>query len=133
MKLQIDKDTKVKDVQKKFAEEYPYLKIEFYKKPHSKTELSRIKDRISPNEIISEVSNFRGKKSIDINQERTVADLEAAVYKKLGIGMQVSRRTGNIWIETSLSDSRTLGMQNEQGKMSVPAIESDLVKQIIGS
>lgn len=133
MKLQIDKDTKVSDVQKKFAEVYPYLKIEFYKRPHSNTELSPVKDRLSPNETISKVSIYKGKKSIDINQQRTVADLEAAVEKKLGIGMQVARRMGNIWIETSLSDSRTLGMQNEQGKMAGSVNEEVLIRQVFGS
>lgn len=133
MKLQIDKDTKVRDVQKQFAEEYPFLKIEFYKRPHIESELSSVKDRIPPNEIISKVSNYKGKKSIDINQQRTVADLEAAVYKKLGIGMQVSRRMGTTWLETSLTDNRTLGAQNEQGKMSVSANEEVLIKQVFGS
>lgn len=133
MKLQISKTTKIQDLQKQFSTHYPYLKIEFYKKPHSETELSRMKDRISPNEIISKVSNYKGKKSIDINEQRTVADLEAAVDKKLGIGMQVSRRMGNIWIETSMTDNRTLGMQNEQGKMAGSVNEEVLIRQVFGS
>lgn len=133
MKLQINKETKIKDIQKSFSAHYPYLKIEFYKQPHSEAELSSKKDRILPVRTIGEVSKIRTAKTVDVNPDRTVADLESAFYKKFGIAIQVARRTGNIWIQTSLSDSRTLGMQNEQGRMSVSVNKNELVKQIFGS
>ena len=118
MKLQINKKTKIKDLQKEFSNAYPYLKIEFYNKPHREKELSSVKDRISPGKIIGELDNFKGRDSINIAKDRTVADMEAEFYDKFGIAVQVSRRTGDLWIETSLTDYRTLGMQNQQGKAS---------------
>ena len=129
MKLSINKKTKIKDVQKIFSEIYPYLKVEFYKKPHGEKELSSVKDRISPEKIISEVGKFKSTAVIDINEGRTVADLEAEFYKKSGIALQVSRRTGKIWIETSLTDHRSLGMQNEQGKMASTTNKDTLLKE----
>lgn len=128
MKLQINKKTKIKDLQKIFSDAYPYLKIEFYNKPHRKKELSSLKDRIPPDEIISELNNFKGRASINIGKDRTVADMEAEFYDKSGIAVQVCRRTGNLWIETSLTDSRTLGMQNEQGKMASAMNEDTLIE-----
>ena len=129
MKLSINKKTKIKDVQKIFSEIYPYLKVEFYKKPHGKKELSSVKDRISPEKIISEVGKFKSTSVIDINEGRTVADLEAEFYKKFGIALQVSRRIGKIWIETSLTDHRSLGMQNEQGKMASTTNKDTFIEQ----
>lgn len=129
MKLSINKKTKIKEVQKIFSEMYPYLKVEFYKKPHGEKELSSVKDRISPEKIISEVGKFKSAVVIDISEDRTVADLETEFYKKLGIALQVSRRTGKIWIETSLTDHRSLGMQNEQGKMASTTNEDTLIEQ----
>ena len=117
MKLQFNRKTKIKDLQKIFSDAYPHLKIEFYKKPHREKELSSMKDRISSDEIISELDNFKGRGSVSIAENRTVADVEAEFYHKSGIAVQVSRRTGDLWIETSLTDYRTLGMQNQQGKM----------------
>jgi hypothetical protein len=117
MKLQINKKTKIKDLQKVFSDAYPFLKIEFYKKPHREKELSSMKDRISSDEFISDLDNFKGRASVNIGEDRTVADMEAEFYEKSGIAVQVSRRTGDLWIETSLTDYRTLGMQNQQGKM----------------
>lgn len=115
MKLQINKETRIKDVQKKFTEVYPFLKIEFYKKPHAEKKLSSVSDRISPEEVISEWGNLTKPGSININKRRTVAEFENEFYKKTGVAIQVSRRAGNIWIETSITDDRTLEMQNRQG------------------
>lgn len=117
MKLQINNETKFKDLQKVFSNIYPYLKIEFYSKPHREKELSAKKDRIAPNEIISEWGKFKNKGTVKINKERTVAELEAEFYDKFGIALQVSRRSGDLWIETSLTDDRTLDVQNQQGMM----------------
>lgn len=133
MKLQIKKTTKIQDIQDQFSFHYPYLKIEFYKKPHGESELSALKDRISPRTVVSKISELKGPATIDINNQRIVADLEAEVYHKLGVAVQVSRRMGNIWIETSLTDNRTLGMQNEQGKMSVTTSGTNLERQIMGN
>ena len=116
MKLQIDTGTKIRDVQKKFTEVYPFLKVEFYKEPYSEMKVSVIKDRISPDKIISEQCKFFKAECIDINKHHTVADLEKEFYEKFGIAMQVSRKSGNIWIETSKTDDRTLKSQNQLGK-----------------
>ena len=129
MKLQqIDKKTKIKDLQKLFSDAYPYLKIEFYNEPHGEKELSSIKDRISSRKIISELDNFKGRGSINITKDRTVADIEAEFYDKFGIALQVSRRMGDLWIETSLTDDRTLDMQNQQGKVASTSKEDTLIE-----
>lgn len=94
--------------------------MNFIKTQHAEKELSSAEDKISPEETISELGHLKSQESIDINKNRTVAELEGEFYDKLGIAVQVSRRTGNIWIETSQTDDRTLGMQNKQGEMSSP-------------
>ena len=103
--------------------------MNFIKSPHGEKELSSVKDRISPEKIISEVGKFKSTSVIDINEGRTVADLEAEFYKKFGIALQVSRRIGKIWIETSLTDHRSLGTQNEQGKMASTTNKDTFIEQ----
>jgi hypothetical protein len=116
MKLQINNDTKIIDVQKKFNEVYPFLKVEFYKRDYSEKKVSPFNDRISPDKIISaEVKSFQPG-SIDINRHHTVSAVEREFYEKVGIAMQVSRKSGKIWIETSRTDDRTLKAQNQLGK-----------------
>ncbi len=129
MKLQINQETKIKDVQKTFSGVYPFLKIEFYKNPHAEKKLSADEDKISADETLSEVGNFKKPETIDINKHRTVASLESEFYEKLGVAAQVSRRTGTIWIETSLTDERSLGLQNKQGKMASMLPEEDIIME----
>ncbi|HET7118829.1 MAG TPA: hypothetical protein VFI29_20225 [Hanamia sp.] len=133
MKLQINKETRIRDVQKKFTEVYPFLKIEFYKKPHAEKKLSSISDRISSEEVLSKVGNFTKFENINLNKRRTVAEFESEFYKKTGVAIQVSRRAGNIWIETSITDDRTLGMQNKQGKIASSTNVDFLMEEDIGS
>lgn len=116
MKLQIDTETKIRDLQKKFTEVYPFLKVEFYKEQHAEKKVSAIKDRISPDKIISELVKSFKAESVHINRHRTVAALEKDFYEKVGVAMQVSRKSGNIWIETSKTDDKTLRTQNQLGK-----------------
>ena len=121
MKLQIGAETRFKDVQEKFAEVYPFLKVEFYKEKYAEMEVSAKKDRISPDKIISDQGKSFKADSLDINNDRTVAEFEKEFYEKFGIAMQVSRKSGNIWIETSKTDDRTLKVQNQMGEtMSSP-------------
>ncbi|HET7115403.1 MAG TPA: hypothetical protein VFI29_02875 [Hanamia sp.] len=116
MKLQIEAGTKIKELQKKISKTYPYLKVEFYKQPYSEMKVSEKKDRMLPDEIISEQSDSFEAEKFDINRNRTVGAVEKEFYEKFGIAMQVSRRSGNIWIETSKTDNRTLKAQNQLGK-----------------
>ena len=125
MKIQIGTETTFKDVQEKFTEVYPFLKVEFYKEKYAEMKVSAIEDRISLDKIISEVVKSFKAEVVDINNHRTVAEFEIEFYEKFGIVMQVSRKSGNIWIETSKTDDRTLKMQNEMGDtMSSPQVSS---------
>lgn len=121
MKFQIDNATKFIDVQKRFNKEYPFLKVEFYKRPYSEKKVSALKDRIAPGKIISVEAKSFQPGNIDINGHRMVSALEKEFYKKFGVAMQVSRKSGKIWIETSKTDDRTLTAQNQLGEtMSLP-------------
>ncbi len=117
MKLTFNAKTPIKDIQREFSAAYPYLKIEFYLKPHEKTELSRGQERISPQTILGEIGDFVSALSIDMSEERPVADMEAEFFAKTGVAVQVSRLMGNTWIETSISDDKTLGWQNGRGRI----------------
>lgn len=48
--------------------------------------------------------------------DRTVLQLEKDIWEALGIAAQVYRRSGDLWIETSLTDDWTLNRQNKEGE-----------------
>ncbi len=116
MKLIINNDTVISEVQEKFSAYYPYLKIDFYKTSKEQSALFEVSDQIKPHEKFSKFQSFSEPVEIDISPERTVMQVENDFYDQCGIVMQVSRKSGHIWIQTSRTDYRTLQMQNESGE-----------------
>ena len=116
MKLHIDKESQIRNIQNEFNEVYPFLKIEFFRnlslnnKPAQKTE------KINAGEKVKLVGNINGYNKIDISKQRTVAQLEEDFKELFGLNAQVYRKSGNLWIETSLTDDWTLEQQNSEGE-----------------
>jgi hypothetical protein len=46
----------------------------------------------------------------------TVTDFENALMDQFGLSAQVFRRSGNLWLETTITDYWTLKQQNEHGR-----------------
>jgi len=113
MKLFIESGSLAEDIKKIFAACYPYLKIEFYKKPFAGHE-TMIKREPMPFNF--PVQPFvHGKAAIDINDDVTVEELENK-FASIGLIAEVLRRSGNVWIETSLTNNWTLQQQNMEGE-----------------
>jgi hypothetical protein len=118
MKLKIEEKTLVKDIQDEFNRCYEFLKIEFFRCAHIESELSPDAEKIGPGEKISHFKKTLKPGLIDIGSNRTVAEVEADFRNKFGLSVQVYRRSGDLWIETSKTDHWTLNGQNEEGRES---------------
>ena len=108
MKLEITKETSVSDVQEKFSQQYPALKLEFYKE--------KSEDGINKEDALAETIHFKKSASISIDKDRSVADLEKDFRTNTGVTAQVFRQSGNIWLQTTRTDEWTLEQQNTQGE-----------------
>jgi hypothetical protein len=110
MKLFIGKESKAEDLKNLFTLCYPYLKIEFFKKPSVINVLDK-KDAATVNRFES----ISGSALIDIDKNITVGHLEND-FALLGLKAEVFRRCGNVWVETSLTEGWTLHQQNLEGE-----------------
>ena len=117
MNIIINAGTKVSEIKKQFSDVYPYLKIEFFKRPHAKNKLSSEMDRIVSDKPIALITKYSTDANIDISGKRTVLQVEQDFWKTFGLSVQVFRKAMNMWIETTLTDSWTLESQNSEGKM----------------
>jgi hypothetical protein len=54
--------------------------------------------------------------ALRIEEEMTVGELEKEFLESFGMLVQVSRRSGTIWLETTMTDNWTLSRQNEHGR-----------------
>jgi hypothetical protein len=113
MELTIQKNILVEDVNKIFTKHYPFLKIELYKMPVPGRHTAK-KEMLSSNLPLGLFANTTNKK-IDINGYVTVAELENQ-FASIGLIAEVFRKSGNVWIETILTNKWSLNQQNAEGE-----------------
>lgn len=109
MYLHISSKLPISDIQKVFSSTFPYLKIEFFRRPATRYP--------SPdNHRITEAPQQVAEEDIEITGEMKVRELEQALDKLFSLDARVFRRSGNIWLETTMTNDWTLAHQNEQGR-----------------
>ena len=116
MKIEINDRRKILEVQREFNMIFPYLKLEFFSKTHKPGD-STAKMFIKPyHKTLGECSTVNNKGKILITPEMSVNDLEQSFGSIYGLGVQVFRKSGNVWLETTVTDAWTLYEQNRQGE-----------------
>jgi len=116
MEINIIEDDYIRNIQGDFRQQYPYLKLQFYKNPHQQGKASNKEEQLSNTLPIEEVTMFHTGGKIDISPERTVAEVEAAFLHTLGLCVQVMRQSGYTWLTTTETDHWTLQQQNDKGR-----------------
>jgi len=105
MELCIEKGKPIKDIQKEFNEIYPFLKIELVGKGQPALK------------VVTGSTFASNCQHIDVSGGRTVAELENDFIHFFNLPIQVFRRAGTLWIETSLTHDWSLEQQNREGEL----------------
>ena len=115
----INDSTRVLDIQEAFTKMFPFLKLEFYRKGiHASRGIIDIKQpNISKDKTLAEISTITKESQVTVLPEMTVIELENNIKEQFGVNLQVFRKSGNVWLQTSLTDSWTLKEQNHQGEL----------------
>jgi len=115
MKIQLEDQKSLGEIQQEFSGVFPFLKIEFFTRPHNIGKGTEKKFMRSPQEKLKDVASVKSTQTVDVIADMTVAQLENEFKSLFGLHVQVFRRSGKLWLETTATDSWTLGYQNEQG------------------
>lgn len=115
VKITINDHRKIFAIQQDFNEAFPYLKLEFFKKSNSSGGQPGMKP-VEENKTIAECRTRHNNGTIEINPNMTVADLEHYFADVFGITVNVWRKSGKVWLETSVTEGWTLLEQNKQGE-----------------
>ena len=116
MRLDIVPSRLIKDLQKEFNDLFPFLKLEFFKNRNGSMPVYTMEEILPPNKKLEEGQAAISIGSIDITQEMKVKDLEKIFQEQFLLAVQVFRRSGNVWLETTMTDNWTLRQQNEHGR-----------------
>jgi hypothetical protein len=116
MHLHIAPNRIISDIQKEFNKAFPFLKLEFF------TNRTFSRSNFSANQLIPSSRNIGDSQlvkkdgDLEISADMKVADLENKFKTDFNLAVQVFRKSGNLWLETTMTDSWTLEQQNKHGR-----------------
>jgi hypothetical protein len=114
MFLHIAINRSIGDIQKEFNLLFPFLRLEFYRADESNLVNPK---RFLPEKYMLQYAGHSPKEGdICVYGDMTVSQLEQEFLSLFGLGVQVKRKSGNLWLETTMTDNWTLKKQNEHGK-----------------
>jgi len=115
MKLRIANKSTIHELQKQFSKAFPFLKIEFFD-IHSTGSLAKV-HMYNANKTLAACRSNKNEGPLEVKESDTVGALKKQLWDQYGLSAEVFRKSGNVWIETSLSNSWTLKLQNDEGKV----------------
>ena len=119
MKVLISRSMTIAEVQASFSEAFPYLKLVFFTKPHKAFKGSPAKYLVQDRNIkISALEKEPRDGELYLEAEMPVWQVERLFEQEFGLHVQVFRKSGNTWLETSVTDNLSLEQQDAKGKAS---------------
>ena len=117
MNINIMPEKSIGAVQEEFRAEFSHLKLVFFSKPHAAYKGSAAKFLISDrHKTLGELNPQIQQGQIDLDPATPTWQVEKFFEESYGLHVQVFRKSGNTWLETSVSDALTLEQQNTKGK-----------------
>lgn len=119
MDLYLSPDKTIGALQTEFTEAFEGLKIVFFSKPHAEHKGSAAKFLIQDRDmLLSQLVPNLKPGTILIAPETVVWDMEKVFESEYGLHVQLFRKSGRTWLETSVTDNLTLAEQQAKAKAS---------------
>lgn len=119
MKIQVSKDKTIAQLQEEFTGVFPYIKLVFFTKPHKAYKGSPAKFLVSDRDVmLGSLEKKPHSGVLYLEPEMPTWQVERLFEEEFGLHVQVFRKSGNTWLETSVTDDLTLEEQNTKGKAS---------------
>ena len=113
----------LKEIKTEFSQKFPYLKLEFYKGKHEAGQPSPAILQLDENLTIGSIRKVHTEGDLRISANLKVNTLEERFWKQYALNVQVFRRSGNLWLQTTTTDNWTLTEQNGKGERSEQAYD----------
>lgn len=113
--MKIYKKQTVKDIQELFTRKFSGLKLEFFSQSHEAGALSPNEYKLTPETKLAELTSIDQSIELSIDGHTKVGTLEKR-FEELGLHAQVYWKSGDIWLQTSKTDERTLTSLDKSAK-----------------
>jgi hypothetical protein len=77
---------------------------------------------------IGEVRKVHNEGDLSIDGHQKVKTFEQSFHDKYGLNVQVFRKSGFMWMQTTSTDDWTLSKQNRKGGHSAEIVENEMSK-----
>lgn len=114
--IKVISTTKIAALQKEFNDAFPFLKLQFFTRRQSAGKGSHKKDLIDSELMLRQFQKKKTSGAILLKESMKVSELEELFSNIFGLSVQVFRKSGKSWIETTVTDDWTLQQQNEEGR-----------------
>lgn len=114
--MKIEKNITVGDLKDSFIRIYPYLNLKVYRRFHDHSEGSPKSEEIEDVTLLGDVNTKLKSGEIVISDSLTVDRLEMVFRNKFGLSVQIFRKSGDLWLQTTTTDGWTLERQNSRAK-----------------
>ena len=115
VKILIENGKALGEIQREFSLHYPFLRIEFFKTVESNGMIRREKLKDEHRLMIKNLL------AINIGGDCTINDVKKDFLEKANLIIQIYRKSGNVWVETSHTNHWPLEQQNFEGEqMNLP-------------
>src|SRR4030095_3646432 len=104
------------ELKEEFNRMFPFLRLEIFKTEHAGSYHKTKREPLASSMLLSSLLTEKSDDSIEIIPEMKVKDLERSLQDKFGVQVEVFRRSGNSWLQTTMTDDWTLEKQNEHGR-----------------
>ena len=115
MKLSLQPNHTIQQIQQEFKNLFSHLKIEFYRKGHQDEEGNLKRDQYLHNTTLGQILGEDKTLELTIDPEITTAEFEQWFASQYELHIQVFRLQRGTWLQTTLTDTLTLAQQNEKG------------------
>jgi len=112
----IRRNDSVRDLQLRFSLQFPYLKINFFRNRIGEKKISDHSAACSPDSKVKDLNTDLNDVEFEVNDNMTVSELENKFHEQFGLFVQVSRKSGNLWMEPTMTIGWTIKTQNEHGR-----------------
>ena len=118
-KILVEPTMRLSELQKAFSRVFPFLKIVLYARPHQIGKHAPGTILHLKHAMIRELDPGFKSKEIILRGNMRTGTFEQEIRRKLGLNVQVLRRSGEHWVETAASDGWTLEEENKKGEQAI--------------
>jgi hypothetical protein len=116
MEILVTDNKYIKEIQDEFQKRFPYLKIEFFRNTQKNNNSAPKSQLVSGKMTIGMIRTNHTDGPLNIAGSRSVGEVESDFQNKFGLSVEVFRKSGKMWIETTLTHHWSLLRQNFEGQ-----------------